>query len=481
MTKVDDSKTPTKPLPPPTKPHTSSEKRDPQRDLDAKDDDDFSLSDLDPPVFAPRTREHKELRLDRVNHTTYEDRWEIMRRPKKAAAAGVVATAPPPESERVSRVSPELERSLLERTRFELLSGNDYWMCTTCAIGVPSLSLPCGSCRQYISFVPLTIPEFDGESLLFSVPIIHSSNTARALTRTTETTYADWVKNYHEKKREKALLWRSQWAEKIKEVKKEWTPKDDTEANGLNKKESKEFSVSIDFYKRGRFASSFCRFTNCTAFTDPGSNGFCAKHNESLLAADGSGVSPFPFVVPEDRKYCTLSLYLALEQCIPCDFGLNENQRNLNVGVGFPGLMCKHCNDKTPVNDSGSKAYRGRWFPSSESAVYTTSFGKSLVAHMKSCAFVPDEVKQAILEDEKAHMELDAKPVSLLLFLTTSELHLLNPLVTFFLACNRAAHWLWLWPPQVLSSSLVPHSARRRCRFEGERRSWRFRQANIKQ
>lgn len=157
---------PAMPLPPPAKP----EKHDPQgKSVHANDDDDddFSLSDLDPPVFAPRTREHKELRLDRMNHTTQEDRWEIMCRPKKAPAGGVIATTSPPESKRASRVSPEFERSLLERTRFELLAGNDYWMCTTCAIGVPSLSLPCGSCRQYISFVPLTIPEFDGESLLY--------------------------------------------------------------------------------------------------------------------------------------------------------------------------------------------------------------------------------------------------------------------------------------------------------------------------
>lgn len=142
--KADGSGKPILPLPPPTKPHMSLEKQVPQRKLvDAKDDDDdFSLSDLDPPVFAPRTREHKELRLDRMNHTTQEDRWEIMCRPKKPAAAGAVATSSPPEPERVSRVSPELERSLLERTRFELLAGNDYWMCTTCALGVPSLSLP---------------------------------------------------------------------------------------------------------------------------------------------------------------------------------------------------------------------------------------------------------------------------------------------------------------------------------------------------
>lgn len=202
------------------------------------------------------------------------------------------------------------------------------------------------------------------------------------------------MQTYHEKNREKALLWRAQWTDKIKEVKKEWIiSKDETEANG--KKEAKEFGVSIDFYKRGRYANSFCRFTNCTAFPGQGSNGLCAKHSESLLASVGSGVSPFQFVLPDDQKYISNSLYLALEQCIPCDFGLGEiHQSNQNIGVGYPGLMCKHCSDRTPANDSGGKAHRGsgRWYPSSESAVYTTTFSKSLVSHMRSCAFVPDKV-----------------------------------------------------------------------------------------
>ena len=52
------------------------------------------------------------------------------------------------------------ERILLERTRHELLTGRDYWICTTCIKSVPSLTLTCEHCNQLISFVPLTMNEF---------------------------------------------------------------------------------------------------------------------------------------------------------------------------------------------------------------------------------------------------------------------------------------------------------------------------------
>ena len=51
--------------------------------------------------------------------------------------------------------------ALLERTRYELLNGRDFWMCTNCAVGVPSLTMPCGKCHKKITFVPLEIEEFE--------------------------------------------------------------------------------------------------------------------------------------------------------------------------------------------------------------------------------------------------------------------------------------------------------------------------------
>ena len=53
------------------------------------------------------------------------------------------------------------ETALLERTRYELLNGRDFWMCTNCAVGVPSLTMPCGKCHKKITFVPLEIEEFE--------------------------------------------------------------------------------------------------------------------------------------------------------------------------------------------------------------------------------------------------------------------------------------------------------------------------------
>ena len=53
------------------------------------------------------------------------------------------------------------EHALLEKTRCELLNGNDFWWCPRCAVGVPSLALACGECNDTISFVPLELEEFE--------------------------------------------------------------------------------------------------------------------------------------------------------------------------------------------------------------------------------------------------------------------------------------------------------------------------------
>ncbi len=53
------------------------------------------------------------------------------------------------------------EQSLLERTRYELLNGRDFWICTHCVIAIPSITIPCGNCKRMISFVPLEMEEFE--------------------------------------------------------------------------------------------------------------------------------------------------------------------------------------------------------------------------------------------------------------------------------------------------------------------------------
>ena len=50
---------------------------------------------------------------------------------------------------------------LIERTRCELLHGNDRWICIDCGIMVSSLTMACGMCGEKISFIPLEYPEFE--------------------------------------------------------------------------------------------------------------------------------------------------------------------------------------------------------------------------------------------------------------------------------------------------------------------------------
>lgn len=53
-----------------------------------------------------------------------------------------------------------LETALLAKTRHELLNGRDFWICTHCFIGIPSLTAPCGGCSRLVEFVPLSVQEF---------------------------------------------------------------------------------------------------------------------------------------------------------------------------------------------------------------------------------------------------------------------------------------------------------------------------------
>ena len=51
--------------------------------------------------------------------------------------------------------------AMMEMTRYKLLSGEDCWICTSCSVIVPSLTMPCGICNMHPSFVPLEMKEFE--------------------------------------------------------------------------------------------------------------------------------------------------------------------------------------------------------------------------------------------------------------------------------------------------------------------------------
>ena len=90
------------------------------------------------------------------------------------------------------------ERAMLERTRYELLNGRDFWICAHCAIAIPSLTTPCGNCKRMITFVPLEVSEFE-----------------------------DFVRKQREKNRQKAEEKKLQWQQKINELKEDWSDEEE--------------------------------------------------------------------------------------------------------------------------------------------------------------------------------------------------------------------------------------------------------------
>ena len=50
---------------------------------------------------------------------------------------------------------------MLALTRYQLLSGQDCWICTSCSVVVSSLTMSCGVCKMHPSFVPLEFREFE--------------------------------------------------------------------------------------------------------------------------------------------------------------------------------------------------------------------------------------------------------------------------------------------------------------------------------
>ena len=110
---------------------------------------------------------------------------------------------------------------------------------------------------------------------------------------------------------------------------------------------------------------------------------FCQEHLQVVLHG-GKDPDPGPLVLIEDRDLIPDHLYLTVEQMVPCRFGSSEKSPAAGEKyTGYPGLMCKHCLGKTS----------GRWYPSSESAMYVSTFTKGLVNHVLNCPQCPSEVR----------------------------------------------------------------------------------------
>ena len=282
-----------------------------------------------------------------------------------------------------------LEMALLERTRYELLNGHDFWICTTCGIGVPSLTSPCGGCGQMISFVPLEIGEFE-----------QFVRTQKQLERAKQTT-ADGAMQ----------TWRAtqEWQEKINELQDEWPDVDENEvrndtvvpnmfihslfashqcllfSHSQQKKSGRRPPVTLDYYKKkSPHGGFFCNYTGCLATNELLCRGFCMKHLQIVLR--GTDPVPYPLVLPEERNLIKDMIYLAFEQCVPCTFGPQDTTKVSFVREGYPGLACKHCKGDKDMSYN-------RWFPSSEDAMYASTFAKGIMKHMRACSHCPSGVR----------------------------------------------------------------------------------------
>ena len=60
-----------------------------------------------------------------------------------------------------TNTNPASKKVMLTLTRYQLLSGQDCWICTACSIVVPSLTMSCGLCQRHPTFVPLEMGEFE--------------------------------------------------------------------------------------------------------------------------------------------------------------------------------------------------------------------------------------------------------------------------------------------------------------------------------
>ena len=240
------------------------------------------------------------------------------------------------------------EDALLERTRYELLSGNDFWICTSCVIGVPSLLMPCGRCQKNINFVPLTMPEFE-----------------------------DFVRKQRQITRKREEKIQREWSHKLEEVTEEW-------------EERKEKEVSSPQQQNGGGWTQYpCKALGCKEISAPNCEGFCADHFRTVIIVEEP--EAYPVVRPEDKPLISEYFYLTYDQFRPCvlqDWERTSKQKDNHMGRGHPGIACKHCFGR----ENPTLRSMGRYFPSKESSLYQQTFTTNCARHLLECAHCPKEV-----------------------------------------------------------------------------------------
>lgn len=101
-----------------------------------------------------------------------------------------------------------------------------------------------------------------------------------------------------------------------------------------------------------------------------------------------------PYVLPLDFENVSDFVYLLFHQLLPCKppTAATIKRRRLKVDQlqRLPGLCCKHCHQ----NDGMS----GMYFPLNIESLGDSSFSQTLLMHLRVCSFVPNEIKEGLVE-----------------------------------------------------------------------------------
>lgn len=114
------------------------------------------------------------------------------------------------------------------------------------------------------------------------------------------------------------------------------------------------------------------------------------ENSMSRRDADGNDETPVSeiirdLVLPDDEQNLTRFQSLALRQMLPCRLSANDKRKKKNVGIGYPGIVCRHC-----LAANGEGKY---FFSSFESL--STAGGVSW-SHLVRCAKLPGDIKATL-------------------------------------------------------------------------------------
>jgi hypothetical protein len=103
-----------------------------------------------------------------------------------------------------------------------------------------------------------------------------------------------------------------------------------------------------------------------------------------------------PLVKKQDRNLVPDALFVAMAQLEPCRLTIADKTGSYRkLELGFVGFCCKHC---------GGQPGFGRYFPSTQRSCAQTTSSQTIVKHMDSkCRYVPDTIRNVIVELERIH------------------------------------------------------------------------------